>query len=235
MALNQIVGLFSVGELFLSREADDVVQGRAGRLEVKINGVTSISPIRGVAVICHPHPQFGGSLDNKVVHTLARAFRDEGIAAVRFNFRGVGQSQGTVAEAEGRGEGELDDLISVLNWVREQQPTQPIWLAGFSFGGAIAAVLNQQHEHDMSIKGMVLISPAIGKYGSVVDKAVNLPCLVLQGEEDEVLPPEEVFSWVAAHSTAPIRLQRIADTGHFYHGQLVYLKSLVQTFLKELA
>ena len=109
------------------------IDGPVGKLECLLERPRDSAPV-AVAVVCHPHPAHGGAMTNKVTHTLARAFVSNGCAAMRFNFRGVGKSDGSYAE----GDGELDDALAVADWLTEEIPGIPLWLAGFSFGGAIA-------------------------------------------------------------------------------------------------
>ncbi|HAJ44288.1 MAG TPA: alpha/beta hydrolase, partial [Alcanivorax sp.] len=109
------------------------LEGPEGTLEAVLEGETENPAM--IAIVCHPHPQFGGTMDNKVVTTLIRAARDAGAAALRFNFRGVGESQGAYSD----GIGEVEDLIAVHRWLSKKYPGAPLWLAGFSFGSFVAA------------------------------------------------------------------------------------------------
>lgn len=212
---------------FKQREIPIDIEGPAGNLQLLVNGIDREREPSGIAVICHPHPQYGGTLDNKVVHTVARAFRDAGITAVRFNFRGVGRSEGSFAQ----GVGEREDLQAVIDWIKKRQPELPVWLAGFSFGGAVAAAFARDHRD--VIAGLVLVSPALGNYGFDEKDSLSVPGLLLQGEEDDVLAPEIVYQWVDRHSDAGIQLQRMPKAGHFYHGQLTELKTHVKNYLDQ--
>jgi len=207
---------------YVARESRFEIDGPAGLLQLLVNGVESP---KGVALICHPHPSYGGTMDNKVVHTLARAFRDEGIVAVRFNFRGVGNSEGSFSD----GAGELDDLKAAIDWAQSQGESLPLWLAGFSFGGAVSANLLQS---GFEVKASVLVSPAIGKYGSDSKQGLPGPCLLLQGEEDEVLPPEDVYQWAEQFGGPQMSVEKFPETGHFFHGKLVEIKEVVQAFIQ---
>ncbi len=170
---------------------------------------------RGVIVICHPHPQHGGTLDNKVVQTLARAFVQLGYRAVRFNFRGVGGSEGAWDE----GRGELDDALAVI--ASQRDPALPLALAGFSFGGYIAALASSRLTDDARIERLVLIGPSTQKQQLPV---VPEDTLVIHGEADEVVPLSATLDWARPQSL-PVTV--IPGTGHFFHGQLVLLKNLV--------
>jgi len=214
-----------LNRIFQEKEAVLCIDGAAGRLELKVNGLTAALVAQGVAVICHPHPLYRGTFDNKVCSTLARGFCEAGFIAVRFNFRGVGASEGSWRE----GIGEIEDLRAVVNWVQQQEPGLPISLAGFSFGGAIAAAYARDHAGHL--QRLILVSPAFGHYGFELDDALQLPVLITQGEVDEILPPELVYRWVQESSNDAVILVRFADTGHFYHGRLTELKKALLDFL----
>jgi alpha/beta superfamily hydrolase len=169
---------------------------------------------RGVAVICHPHPLYGGTMDNKVVQTLARAFVQLGYCAVRFNFRGVGSSQGAWDE----GRGEVDDALAVI---AAQDPALPLVVAGFSFGGYVAAAASKQLPPAHRLERLVLIAPATSNYTL---PAVSDHTLVIHGEEDDVVPLAATLDWARPQSL-PVTV--VPGTGHFFHGQLVLLKNLV--------
>lgn len=172
------------------------------------------------AVICHPHPLYGGTLDNKVVTTLARAWRDAGFAVLRFNFRGTGASEG----AHDGGRGEIDDLLAALVWLRETHPG-PVDLAGFSFGAWVAAAATARLAPDWQPRRLVLVAPPVHYEGF---EALHPPVatVVLQGEEDDVVAPEEVYAWVASRQPPP-ELLRFPGAGHFFHGGLTALKQAV--------
>jgi len=202
-----------------------LIDGPAGRLEMKVNGLAAAEAPRGVGVICHPHPLYGGTFDNKVCSTLVRAFHEAGFIAVRFNFRGVGNSEGTYKE----GKGEQEDLIAVMYWVQQQAAGLSIILAGFSFGGAVAAAYARDHAD--AILRAILVSPALGHYGFELDDRIAVPVLIVQGESDEVLPAELVYRWVQESKSKTVSLVRFANTGHFYHGRLTELKNALLDFL----
>jgi alpha/beta superfamily hydrolase len=178
---------------------------------------------RGVVVIAHPHPLFGGSLDNKVVQTLARAFVQCGWTAVRFNFRGVGASAG--GHDEGRGE--LEDFLAVVEQVA---PEGPLALAGFSFGSfvtshALAALWPQR-----SIEQIVLVGTAASRFTvAPLPPEAHLRTLVLHGEQDDTVPLSAVLDW-ARPQVLPVTV--LPGGGHFFHGQLPLLKNLVVRHLQ---
>jgi len=190
------------------------IAGPSGAIECAIDGPAG-SP-RGLAVVCHPHPQHGGTMDNKVVQTLARAFVQLGYTAVRFNFRGVGASQGAWAE----GPGEIDDALAVVAAFRAAG--QPLLLAGFSFGAYVASnVAARLATEGAAAERLVLIAPAASRF----DMASVAPdTLVIHGESDDVVPLAAVFDWARPQSL-PVTV--VPGAGHFFHGQLPLLKSLV--------
>jgi alpha/beta superfamily hydrolase len=167
--------------------------------------------VRGLALICHPHPQHGGTLDNKVVATLARAFVQRGWRSVRFNFRGVGGSGGAWDE----GRGEIDDALAVVSALRGEG--EPLALAGFSFGAYVASHVATQTRPEQ----LVLIGPATQNFTVA---PVPAGTLVIQGEADEVVPLAATLDW-ARPQAQPVIV--VPGGGHFFHGQLPLLKALV--------
>jgi hypothetical protein len=189
------------------------VPGPAGRLECAVEAPAE--GVRGVAVICHPHPQHGGTMDNKVVQTLARALRQIGYRTVRFNFRGVGASQGQWDE----GRGEVDDALAVIEAQRE--PGLPLVLAGFSFGGYVAAEAAAKLNGEARADRLVLVGPSTERQQL---PAVPDHTLVIHGELDDVVPLSATFAWARPQSL-PVVV--IPGGGHFFHGQLGLLKNIV--------
>jgi alpha/beta superfamily hydrolase len=190
------------------------IAGPGGAIECAIDAPAG-SP-RGLAVVCHPHPQHGGTMDNKVVQTLARAFVQLGYTAVRFNFRGVGASQGAWAE----GPGEIGDALAVIGAFRAAG--QPLLLAGFSFGAYVASNAAARLAADgVAAERLVLIAPAASRFAMA---QVPPDTLVVHGESDDVVPLAAVFDWARPQSL-PVTV--VPGAGHFFHGQLPLLKSLV--------
>jgi alpha/beta superfamily hydrolase len=185
------------------------VAGPAGAIECAVDAPEAV---RGVAVLCHPHPLHGGTMDNKVVQTLARAFVQLGYRAVRFNFRGIGASAGAWDE----GRGEVDDALAVLAAFREGG--LPLALGGFSFGGYVAS---QAAARTPDIERVVLIAPAVVNFQAA---PVSQHSIVVHGEADDVVPLAAVFDWARPQSL-PVTV--IPGAGHFFHGQLPLLKQLV--------
>lgn len=188
------------------------IEGPAGVLECAID---TPPEVRGVAVLCHPHPLHGGTLNNKVVQTLARAFVQLGYQAVRFNFRGVGASAGAWDE----GRGEVDDALAVI--AAHRLPGQPLVLGGFSFGAAIATQAAARLPAEERAERLALIGPAVLNFPAA---PVSQDTLVIHGETDEVVPLAAVLDW-ARPQVLPVTV--VPGTGHFFHGQLSLLKQLI--------
>jgi uncharacterized protein len=186
------------------------VAGPAGALECAIDAPET-GTVKGLALICHPHPQFGGTMDNKVVVTLARAFTQCGWRSARFNFRGIGGSAGAWDE----GRGEIDDALAVAQALR--QGDEPLALAGFSFGGYVAS----HAAAALSPSQLVLIAPATQNFTVA---PVPAGTLVVHGEADEVVPLAATLDWARPQSQPVVVVPAV---GHFFHGQLPLLKSLV--------
>ena len=192
-----------------------LIAGPAGQVECAIDGPAEGVVPRGLALICHPNPSQGGTMDNKVVQTLARAFVQLGYRAVRFNFRGIGQSQGAWDE----GRGEIDDAMAVLAAVREAG--EVLVLAGFSFGGYIASQAALRLPADQKPQRMALVGPATSRFDTAT---VPADTLVIHGEIDDVVPLAAVLDWARPQSLPVIV---VPGVGHFFHGQLPLLKNLV--------
>ncbi len=189
------------------------IAGPAGPLECAID--SPAGEPRGVAVLCHPHPLHGGTMDNKVVQTLARAFVQLGYRAVRFNFRGIGQSGG----AWDAGPGEVDDALAVIQAFRD--PALPLALGGFSFGGYIAAATSARLSEGGRAERLVLIAPAVVNFPV---PPVSQDTVLLHGEADDVVPLAALLDWARPHAQ-PVTV--IPGAGHFFHGQLPLLKNLI--------
>jgi alpha/beta superfamily hydrolase len=197
------------------------VAGPAGRMQVQRDQPEGES--RGTAVICHPHPLFGGTMDNKVVQTLARAFVLCGWTALRFNFRGVGSSEGTYDE----GHGEAQDLLAL---VEAQAPTGSLALAGFSFGSFVTAQAVQALWGTRDIRRIVLVGTAASRFQvPALPPESHERTLVVHGEVDDTVPLASVLDW-ARPQFLPVTV--IPGGEHFFHGQLPLLKSLVVRHLR---
>lgn len=178
---------------------------------------------KGVAIIAHPHPLFGGTMDNKVVQTLARAFVQCGYTAVRFNFRGVGASAGE----HDAGIGEAQDMLAV---VQQIAPEGPIALAGFSFGAFVTSHALAQLWPEGRVQKTVLVGTAASRFNvAPIPADAHEQTLVIHGEADDTVELTAVMDW-ARPQILPVTV--IPQVGHFFHGQLPLLKSLVVRHLK---
>ncbi len=173
---------------------------------------------KGVAILSHPHPLHGGTMENKVVQTMSRAFASAGWTVVRFNFRGVGQSEGQFDN----GDGETDDLLNVI---QELAPSAQICLGGFSFGAAVTCRAVELIKNTRDLKKVVLIGLASSRFNApAIDSKYLLDTLVIHGEDDETVELHHVMAW-AKNQTMPVTV--VPQTGHFFHGQLPLLKGLI--------
>jgi uncharacterized protein len=193
------------------------IAGPAGAIECAIDNPAT-APM-GIAVVCHPHPQHGGTLDNKVAQTLARAFVQIGMRCVRFNFRGVGASEGVWDE----GRGEIDDALAVIRAYRPAADVAalPFILAGFSFGGFVAAEAATRLTDEAKPQRLVLVGPSTQKQQVPL---VQADTVVIHGEIDDVVPLSATLDW-ARPQALPVIV--IPGVGHFFHGQLALLRQLV--------
>jgi alpha/beta superfamily hydrolase len=198
-----------------------LIHGPAGALELRIH-VPETPRKNAVAVICHPHPQFGGSLDNKVVFTLFRAYRELNLVTVRFNFRGVGASHGEYAD----GLGEQDDLRAVLAWLQQQGAFSELTLAGFSFGSSVAtAVWQEALAQGWRGVELLLIAPPVTRF-LLPDESLPAAARVAYGDADEVIDPDQIAQWLSEYGQAA-DVMTFSGAGHFFHGQLAELKHWV--------
>ena len=192
--------------------------GPAGDLEAVLE-VPAGHDGRSIALVCHPHPLFGGSMQNKVVHMTARALQERGVATLRFNFRGVGSSGGVFDE----GRGETDDALAALDaLVRRFLGDLPV-VAGFSFGAFVAYQVATRR----SVRALVTIAPPIRRFDFDAHPAPAVPWTVIQGDQDELVACESVIEWAHAARPSP-GIVVIPGAEHFFHGKLAELKTAVQ-------
>lgn len=206
---------------------DMFLKGPAGRLECRLDLPRQQNPV-AMAVVCHPHPLYAGTMHNKVAYTLAHAAIDSGAVAVRFNFRGVGKSEG----AFGRGRGEQEDLAIVEAWLGSNYSGLSLWRLGFSFGAAMVFMRSLSAPCDQ----LVTVAPPVermSEYG--LDGDWEPKCrhwILIQGDADEVVSPAATYAWARRRSIPP-DLVSFADTGHFFHGRLTDLRRAVVKGLPE--
>ena len=197
--------------------------GAAGVIELLRDDPATARASKGTAVIAHPHPLYGGTMENKVVQTLARAFVTAGWTAVRFTFRGVGASQGQ----HDNGQGEVEDMLAVVKF---QAPEGALALAGFSFGSFVASRAVAGLWPTRQAEKIVLVGTAASKFDvASLPPDAHDACLVIHGEEDDTVPLAAVMDWARPQSL-PVTV--IPGGGHFFHGQLPLLKSLVVRHLR---
>ena len=196
-----------------------LIPGPCGQLEISFQAPDQPAPVATVAVICHPHPVYGGTMDNKVVTTLARACLAQGMAVVRFNFRGVGRSDGSYDEAVG----EIDDALAVADWARAHTQAASWWLAGFSFGAYVACAAAERLQDKpagQSLVGTLLVAPAVDSYPMPAPRQPEQLELITAGA-DEVVDTAAAVAWAAASG---VHQQTIADASHFFDGRLPLLQ-----------
>lgn len=197
------------------------IDGPAGRLEAVLD-FPPTDALLGAVVVCHPHPQHGGTMHNKVVHTLARTFVRLGYAALRFNFRGTENSAGRFDN----GVGELDDALVAIAWLRATLPVTELWLAGFSFGAAIAVRAATQS----SVDGLISVAPAVSRFAADLAQPPQCPWLIVHGDCDELVSVDETIDWVNGLAAGP-ELVILEGAEHFFHGRLTDLRGIVAEFV----
>jgi alpha/beta superfamily hydrolase len=197
------------------------LDGPAGKLEALLEAPQESDAV-ACAVVCHPHPLHGGTMQNKVVHTLARSFIEQGFIVLRFNFRGVNESDGMFDE----GSGELDDVFAAMDYLSRRFPALPLWISGFSFGAAIAIYAAAERRPS----GLVSIAPAVSRFAKRLSPQPDCPWLILQGDQDELVDVDETIAWVNGLDPGP-ELQVFEGTEHFFHGKLALLREAVESFI----
>ena len=201
----------------MSGETKQVIHGPAGALEARVQLQGSSCGL----LMCHPHPLFSGTMDNKVVTTVTRAARDLGLSTLRFNFRGVGESEGQ----HDNGRGEVEDVLAAVRFAQEELGWDKVILAGFSFGAGMACLAAPYVAE--SLLGLILIAPAVHHFDAPNSLPYEFETWVLMGEEDEVVPFDEVSDWVERVVPQP-HWHTFRDTGHFFHGRLGDLRDSIK-------
>jgi alpha/beta superfamily hydrolase len=198
-----------------------VIDGPAGALQAILESPRDAG-ITACAVVCHPHPLHGGTMNNKVTHTLARSFVNTNMRTLRFNFRGVEKSDGNFED----GRGELHDALAAIDYLRRRNPGLPVWIGGFSFGAAIAI----RAAIEVPAAGLVSVAPAVARFANGMRSQPACPWLIIQGDSDELVSVDETIAWVNGLEPGP-ELQVFEDTDHFFHGRLVRLRDAVEAFV----
>jgi alpha/beta superfamily hydrolase len=200
-------------------------EGPAGRIEAILKEPEG--PINRAAIVCHPHPLFGGTMHNKVVFRIARAFQDQGFAVLRFNFRGTGRSEGE----HDHGLGEQGDLLAAMNFVIDKYHDAEIWLAGFSFG---SAVMLHGAACDARVKAFVAVGVPVSKYDFADVANCPKPKLFVQGALDQFGSAEDLKILFASLDD-PKQLKIVEDADHFFEGRLSELVNAVTVFIAGVA
>jgi alpha/beta superfamily hydrolase len=201
--------------------------GPAGRIEGRY--VQSENRSAPVALVLHPHPLYGGTMNNKVVYSLYRTLADNGFTVLRINFRGVGKSQGQFDN----GIGELTDAATALDWLQLQNPlASQYWIAGFSFGSWVGMQLIMRRPE---ITSFIAVSPPVNKYDFSFLSPCPIPGIVLQGDQDSIVPEEAVATLVdrlSKQRQSQIYYHVIGGGDHFYRTKLALLEETISTHLK---
>lgn len=204
------------------------ISGPAGVLEALLEqpDTGTVAAPTSFGVICHPHPLFGGTMTNKVVHMLARSCHEHGVPTLRFNFRGVGGSAGVHDE----GRGEVDDALAVVARGRELWPGAALWLAGFSFGAWVAL----RAAAPAAAARLITVAPPVGRWDFSGIPTPSCPWLIVQGDHDELVDAAKVEAW-AREQQPPPQLALLPGAEHFFHGRLNDLRDAVSGFLTDAA
>ncbi len=208
-----------MSELLPCVRQEKLISGPAGDLEILMScpKQTSTLPIP-YAIVCHPHPLYGGTMHNKVVYIIANTFNALGVGTVRFNFRGVGKSAGKFDH----GDGETEDLRAVVDWLKTEYALHELWLAGFSFGSYVAL----RGHRDLGASRLLLVAPSVERFKEAGLQLSDIPTLVIQGDKDEVVSPQAVSEWVSAQVHQPQFLM-MAEASHFFHAKLNDLRDAI--------
>ena len=196
------------------------IDGPVGKLQAIVEEPEH-APYQHYAVLCHLHPLHGGTMTNKIIHTLARTFNECGVPTVRFNYRGVGESEGSYGE----GVGETEDAMAVINWAQHSWGNLPLWLAGVSFGGGVALRAARR----VATERLIMVAPAVAREAPL-DNLPTCPWLIVQGDADDVVPAELVSNWVQQMPLPP-KLIMLPGVGHYFHGRLGELREAVRNWI----
>jgi hypothetical protein len=209
---------------FPAERSEFLLRGPAGMLECAVDVPDPADALTATIVICHPHPLHGGTMHNKVVTILDRSMRELGLRTVRFNFRGVGQSDGEFDD----GYGETDDLFAVAEWVRRTRPGDTLWLGGFSFGSYIAA----RAAINLDVGQLITIAPPVHRFAFDTLHHPECPWLVVQGDEDELVSIDSVLAWVETLDPKP-ELVVMKGADHLFHRRIMDLRGLLKNGVRD--
>lgn len=193
-------------------------EGPAGKIEAVLSLPDASNNHNAFAIVCHPHPLHGGSLTNKVTHFIAKSLNDLNVPTLRFNFRGVGQSEGEHAA----GIGECDDLLTAVHFMKKHFHEEELWLAGFSFG----AFITLASAVECGAKKLISVAPAVHLYDFRQIDLPNNDWLLIQGDADEIVPWKEAIEWAKGTPNAP-EIFVMKGAGHFFHGRLNELRDVI--------
>lgn len=220
----RISGIIEQAGPFPSQHGEVFLRGPAGKLECVCDVPEKGDERPATVVLCHPHPLHGGTMHNKVITIMERAMRELGLRTIRFNFRGVGASEGTFDD----GYGETDDLFAITEWVRHSRPDDDLWLAGFSFG----AYVSLRAAQNLLLGQLISIAPAVNRYGFAELSHPGCPWLIVQGDEDEIINLDDVHDWLSRIEPEPdLVVMERAD--HFFHRRLMDLRGLLKNGVRE--
>ena len=210
----------NMGKIFSTKNL--MINGPSGAIEAILEKNDDVN-LLGVIIICHPHPLFGGTMKNKVVHTISRACLRENLMVLRFNFRGVGKSQGTFDN----GIGELKDATHMINYIQTHYRDLPIWIGGFSFGAGIAI----QAASIKALTGLISIAPSLSDPAKLINNEPQCPWLIIHGGQDELIDIKVIKSWCKELQVLP-KIIILDEATHFFHGCLIDLRIKIESFIK---
>jgi hypothetical protein len=205
-----------------SRLQSLVLPGPVGAIESLLQERDGVVPAQ-VVLVCHPHPLYGGTMHNKVTHRVAATLAARGAAVLRFNFRGVGRTEGT----HDKGRGEMQDALALLDWLRRRHPPAEAWIAGFSFGSWVASRVAAA---EPAVKRLLLVAPPVHTQTFAEMKHATVPKLVVQGTADEVCKPENLASTFPTWAE-PKRLELVEGASHFFDRKLPELSTAVEKLI----
>lgn len=196
-----------------------VLPGPVGAIEALLQEREGVAPVN-VALVCHPHPLYGGTMHNKVTHRVAATLHARGAAVLRFNFRGVGKSEGS----HDKGRGEMQDALALLDWLRRRHPAAEPWIAGFSFGSWVAS---RAAAAESAVKRLILIAPPLHTQTFEEMKSCAVPKLVIQGTADDVCKPENLERAFPTWAE-PKRVELVEGASHFFDRRLAELAAALE-------